>query len=190
MSNDDDLYPKGEAMSKVVLGMNVTLDGYVARTNGALDWMFPNIDAERTQSIVEELSEIDTFLMGRVTYEGMAAHWPTADDEIAPLMNRATKVVFSRTLSRLDWENCRLATRDPGAEIAELKQQGKTIGVAGGATFAQSLSEQRLIDEYNLTIHPVALGTGLPLFTAPINLKLLNTRVYDTGAVLHNYQPA
>ena len=64
-------------MSKVVLGMNITLDGYVARTNGELDWMLPNIDAERTTSIVEGLSEIDTFLMGRVTYEGMVAHWPT-----------------------------------------------------------------------------------------------------------------
>ncbi len=59
-------------MRKVVLGMNVTLDGYVARTNGELDWMFPNIDSERTESIAEGLSEIDVFLMGRVTYEGMA----------------------------------------------------------------------------------------------------------------------
>jgi dihydrofolate reductase len=161
-------------MSKVVLGMNVTLDGYVARTNGELDWMFPNIDAERTKSIVDGLREIDVFLMGRVTYEGMAGHWPTADDEIAPLMNSATKIVFSRTLSHVDWENCRLAKRDPAAEIAELKQrQGKTIAVAGGARLAQSLSKQRLIDEYNLTIHPVVLGTGLPLFTDPINLKLL-----------------
>ena len=62
-------------MSKLVLGMNLTLDGYVARTNGELDWMFPNMDAERTTSILEGLSEIDTFLMGRVTYDGMAAHW-------------------------------------------------------------------------------------------------------------------
>lgn len=178
-------------MRKVVLGMNVTLDGYVARTNGELDWMFPNIDSERTESITEGLSEIDVFLMGRVTYEGMAAHWPTADDEIAPLMNRATKIVFSRTLKKVDWENCRLAAGDPAEEIAELKRQpGTAIAVAGGARFAQSLSKQGLIDEYNLTVHPVVLGTGIPLFTDPINLKLLSTRAFDTGAVVLNYEPA
>lgn len=178
-------------MRKIVLGMNITLDGYVARTNGELDWMFPNIDSERTESITEGLSEIDVFLMGRVTYEGMALHWPTADDAIAPLMNRATKIVFSRTLQKVDWENSRLATRDPAEEIADLKRQpGTAIAVAGGARFAQSLAKQGLIDEYNLTVHPVVLGTGLRLFTDPLTLKLLSTRAFDTGAVVLNYEPA
>jgi len=106
-------------------------------------------------------------------------------------MNRATKIVFSRTLKKVDWENCRLAAGDPAEEIAELKRQpGAAIAVAGGARFAQSLSEQGLIDEYDLTVHPVVLGAGIPLFTDPINLKLLSTRAFDTGAVVLNYEPA
>lgn len=178
-------------MRKVILGMNMTLDGYVARPNGELDWMFPNIDSERTESISEGLSEIDVFLMGRVTYEGMAAHWPTADGPIAPLMNRATKIVFSRTLQKVDWANSRLATRGPAEEIKELKKQpGTAIAVAGGARFVQSLAQQGLIDEYNLTVHPVVLGTGLPLFTDPVNLKLLSTRAFGAGTVVLNYEPA
>jgi dihydrofolate reductase len=178
-------------MRAVILGMNVSLDGYVAGPHGELDWMFPNMDAEVMQSTIETLSEIDTILLGRVAYEEMAAHWPTATDQIAPLMNRATKIVFSNTLKRTDWESSRLATGDPGEEIARLKQQpGKTIGVGGGANFAQSLTRERLIDEYRLTIHPLALGAGLRLFADLINLKLIGTRAFDTGAVLHTYRPA
>ena len=76
-------------------------------------------------------------------------------------------------------------------EIAEPKRrQTKTIAVAGGVRFAQSFSKQRLIDEYNPTIYPVVLCAGLPRFTDPINLKLLDTRAYDPSAVLHNYRPA
>jgi dihydrofolate reductase len=76
-------------------------------------------------------------------------------------------------------------------KIAQLKRQpGKDIGVAGGARFAQSLSKQRLVDEYRLTIHPVALGSGMPLFAEAINLKLLGTRRFATGVVVHTYAPA
>jgi dihydrofolate reductase len=178
-------------MRTVILGMNVTLDGYVAGPHGELDWMFPNMDAEVMTSTIDTLSELDTILLGRVAYEEMAAHWPTAGDEIAPLMNTATKIVFSTTLERTDWENSRLATGTPSEEIARLKQQpGKTIGVGGGAKLAQSLTRDRLIDEYRLTIHPLTLGAGAPLFADPINLKLISTRAFDTGAVLHTYRPA
>lgn len=182
---------KETTVTKVVLNMNVTLDGYVARPNGDLDWMFPNINEERTKSIVDTLGDIDVFLMGRVTYQGMAAHWPTASDAIAPFMNRADKLVFSTTLDRLDWENARLATRDPEQEIAALKERPETtVAVCGGARFAQSLSAQGLIDEYSLTIHPVVLGDGMPLFNSPVDLQLLSTRVFDTGAVVHRYARA
>jgi dihydrofolate reductase len=175
-------------MRKVVLGMNITLDGYAAGPGGELDWMFPGIDEELNTAIVKALSEIDTFLMGRITYEGMASHWPNADDQIARLMNAAEKVVFSTELLSVDWERSRLATSNLVEEIARLKQQpGQTIGIAGGPQFAQAVIEARLIDEYRLTIHPVVLTDGKPLFNEPQRLKLTDAQQFNTGAVVHTY---
>ena len=175
-------------MRKVVLGMNITLDGYAAGPAGELDWMFPGIDEELNTSIVKALSEIDTFLMGRITYEGMASHWPNADDQIAKLMNAAEKVVFSTELSSVDWERSRLATSNLVEEITRLKQQpGQSIGIAGGPRFARGVIEAGLIDEFRLTVHPVVLADGKPLFDEPRRLKLLDAQRFDTGVVVHTY---
>ena len=76
-------------MRKVVLGLNMTVDGYMGGPHGELDWMFPQFSEDYMRSTSETLREIDTFLMGRVAYEGMAPYWPTATDEIAPIMNDA-----------------------------------------------------------------------------------------------------
>jgi dihydrofolate reductase len=178
-------------MRNVVLGMNLTLDGYAAGPNGELDWMFPNIDEELNRSIIESLGEIDTFVMGRNTYLGMAAHWPNADDEIAATMNEASKIVFSSTLATLDWQNSSLAKAEPKEELDRLKRlAGKNIGVAGGASFAQYVSGHDLVDEYRLTIHPVVLGAGVRLFADPLKLTLIGTETFSTGAVIHTYRPA
>lgn len=177
-------------MRKVVLGMNLTLDGYVAGPDGELDWMFPNIDEELNRSIIGSLGEIDTFVMGRNTYLGMAAHWPNANDPIASLMNAASKLVFSATLTTVDWQNSSLARAEPAEELDRLKrQQGKNIGVAGGAAFAQYVSGHGLVDEYRLTIHPVVLGDGKRLFADPLTLNLIDSETFDTGAVIHTYRP-
>jgi len=175
----------------VSLGMNVTVDGFVAGPAGELDWIYPHIDADLLTVIVASLTEIDTMLMGRVNYEEQAAHWPSQTDPIANLVNNHTKVVFSTTLHAVDWVNSRLATSDPAEEIANLRQQeGGTIGVSGGPTFAAGLLQQGRIDELRLTIHPVALGGGTPLFSAPQKLKLLRSRSFATGAILNTYHPA
>jgi dihydrofolate reductase len=146
-------------MRKVMLGMQVSLDGYVATVDGGLDWAFGNFDAELGASAMEALSQLDTALLGRANYEEQAAAWPNREGPMADIMNNLNKIVFSRTLEQVEWVNSRLATGTPAEEIARLKQQpGKEIGVAGGARFAQSLSKERLVDEYRLTIHPVALG--------------------------------
>lgn len=177
-------------MRKVLLGMNMSLDGYVATLEGKNDWVFANSDDELEAATLEVLRQLDTFLMGRVLFEEMAAHWPSAEGPRAAIMNSSAKVVFSNTLGNLEWENSRLATRSPAEEIARLKQQpGKTIGVAGGARFAQFLSKERLIDEYRLPIHPVALGRGKPLFADPIDLKLRDTQRFAAGVVVHTYAP-
>lgn len=111
---------------------------------------------------------------------------------MADIMNHLNKIVFSTTLQQVEWANSRLATGSPAEEIARLKQQpGKDIGVAGGARLAQSLSKEGLIDEYRLTVHPVVLGSGKPLFAdlpRPLNLKLVDEKTLASGVLVLTYQ--
>jgi dihydrofolate reductase len=175
-------------MRNVVLGLNMTVDGYIGGPHGELDWMFPQFCEGYVRSTAETLREIDTFLMGRVAYEGMAPYWPTATDEIAPIMNHAVKYVFSSTLTEVEWSNARLMTGDPLELIAELKgQPGRNIGIAGGARFAQHIVQANAIDEYRLAIHPVALGDGLRLFTGPSSLTMSHSESFDGGPVVNTY---
>jgi dihydrofolate reductase len=181
-------------MRKVILGVNISLDGYMAGPNGEMDWLFRTTDPAQLQAVTASLREIDTILLGRVGYLEQAASWPNQSSEMAELLNSRAKVVFSKTLTTLEWNNSRLATADPATEIARLKQQpGQNIVALGGARFAQSLVRLRLVDEYGLIVHPIILGGGLPLFkdlAEPLNLKLVNTATYATGAVQFTYVPA
>lgn len=181
-------------MRKVRLSMNVTLDGYVAGPNGELDWLFPNVTPAQQASVTEFLREMDTILIGHTTYLEQAAFWPTQTGEMATLMNSHAKVVFSSRLGALEWNRSRLAVSDVAQEIARLKREpGRDIYVTGGAQLAQSLSQRGLIDEYNLTIHPLVLGSGMPLFQEPseqIALTLVNTIPFETGAIQLIYQRA
>lgn len=178
-------------MRKVILYMHVSLDGFVATTDGELDWIFGKIDDDLNEWTVNLLSQVDTHVLGRVNYEAQCGYWPTATGELAPLVNEATKVVFASSLSSVDWQNTRLATRGLAEEIAALKEEpGKNIYVSGGAKLAQAASRLGLVDEYHLVVHPIALGTGLPLFADRIGLKLLSTRAFETGPVAMVYQKA
>jgi dihydrofolate reductase len=177
-------------MRKVILGMNITLDGYVVGPNGEIDFLFPTFTPAQMEMETESLREVDTIVLGRVNYLEMAAYWPTQITEMANLLNSHAKIVFSKTLDKLEWNNSRLATTDIAEEIAQLKQQpGKNIVVTGGPMLAQSLLRLGLIDEINLTVHPVVLGSGTPLFPELLNLKLLSTRTFDSGAIALTYQP-
>lgn len=177
-------------MRPVILSMNISLDGYLASSDGGLQWAFPRFDAELMSLNASELDETDTILMGRKTYEGMAAHWPNQNDPIAKIMNSAEKVVFSRTLKDVSWSGARLAKRPLAEEVASLKQaKGKRIGIAGGATLAQCAIAAKLIDEYRLLLHPVALGQGLPLFVEPLQLEQLDSTHLHSGVTITNYQP-
>jgi dihydrofolate reductase len=179
-------------MRKVVLGMQTSLDGYVATVDGKLDWAFAHFDAELGAAAMEALSQLDTILLGRVNYADQAAAWPKQQGPMADIMNHLNKIVFSTTLQQVEWANSRLATGSPAEEIARLKQQpGKDIGVAGGARLAQSLSKEGLIDEYRLTVHPVVLGSGKPLFAdlaRPLNLKLVDEKTLASGVLVLTYQ--
>jgi len=181
-------------MRKVILSMNVTLDGYVAGPKGELDWVFSSMDAAQMEWVTESLRTIDTILIGHTTYLQQAAAWPSQTSEMATLMNSHAKIVFSKRLTTLEWNNSHLATADAAEEIARLKQEpGKNIFVTGGATLAQSLSRLGLIEEYNLMLRPVVLGSGMPLFkdqSERLNLKLISTKTFETGAIQLIYQKA
>jgi len=133
-------------------------------------------------------------LFGRVTYEGMAAYWPSAKGEVAEIMNAIPKVVFSKTLARADWNNTRLVKGDAAREVRHLKQQpGKDLLIFGSAKLTASLTREGLIDEYRLGLNPVVLGAGSPLFkpeSRTMKMKLLEARALQTGCVLLRYEPA
>jgi dihydrofolate reductase len=131
--------------------------------------------------------------MGRITYEEMAAHWPTSGSDFARPMNEIPKVVFSKTLERAEWPETRIARGDLTEEIARLKREpGNDLIAYGGARLDQALSRLGLVDEYRLMVQPAALGAGLSLFKdlpVPLHLELIEARTYSTGVAIHVYRP-
>ena len=181
-------------MRQVVLQMGVTLDGYVAGRGGEGDWGLPSEHPDVRAWKVASLRKAGTHIMGRVTYEQMAEHWPDATGDYAAFMNNLPKVVFSKTLPAASWAGSRIARGDLAEEIAALKSApgGGIIMAHGGAAFVQALSRLGLIDEYRLVILPVALGTGLPLFkdlAKPLRVDLAEAKSFPDGTVIHVYRP-
>ena len=183
-------------MRKLFMFNMVSLDGFFAGPNGELDWH--NVDGEFNDFAIPQLDEIDTLLFGRITYELMASFWPTEealrdDPVVAEKMNSLAKVVFSRTLARVDWNNSRLVKENAAEEVAKLKQQpGKDLALFGSANLMASLLPSGLIDEFRVMVNPVVLGSGMPLFSAirsPLKLKLQKTRSFNNGNVLLYYEP-
>jgi dihydrofolate reductase len=180
-------------MGKVIVSNLVSLDGFFEGPNKGLDWHV--VDEEFFTYAKEMLRDADTLVFGRVTYELMAAYWPTAPrDEIADQMNKLPKIVFSKTLHKVEWNHTRLIRNNVKEEISKLKQQaGKDIVVLGSASVASSLLKLGLVDEYRVILNPILIGGGKPLFagiTERIRLKLLGTKVFSSGVALLRYQPA
>lgn len=178
-------------MRKVVLMMSVSVDGFVAGPHGHAG--AGEEPRELKQWKLARIRRAGTHIMGRVTYEEMASHWPTSTDDYAAPMNERPKVVFSTTLAKADWAKSSIARGDLADEIATLRSQsGGEIIAWGGATFAQALSRAGLVDEYVLVIRPVAFGGGLPMFRDlpdALELDLVEARTFDDGTALHVYKP-
>src|SRR5208282_2829653 len=169
----------------------MSLDGFFEGPNKKFDWFVP--DEEFLDYAKDLLRSVDTILFGRTTYEHMAAYWPSAPrDEIANAMNNLPKVVVSRTLKNVEWNNSRLIQGDVAEEISKLKQMpGKDIVIFGSATLASSLLQLGLIDDYRVILSPILLGGGSPMFTNMkhrINLKLAGTTLLKSGVVVLYYQ--
>jgi dihydrofolate reductase len=180
-------------MRKIFAFLMVTMDGY--DEGPAQEFDFWNIDPEFDEFSVKQLDEADTLLFGRITYEGMAAYWPTAaarqdSPAIADRMNGYPKLVVSRTLDRADWSGTQIV-RDP-AELAELKRQpGKDIALLGSSALTATLVRLGLLDELRIMVNPVALGAGRSTLRSVglSRYRLLRTRMFDSGNVLLCYQP-
>jgi dihydrofolate reductase len=175
----------------------MTLDGYIAGRDGDISWH--NVDEEFQELANAASNSGNTLLFGRVTYELMVRFWPTpeairADPVVAAGMNRSEKIVFSRTLQRADWNNTRLVKDDMLAEVKRLKQgSGKDLTVLGSGSIVSQLAEAGLIDEYQILLNPVVLGSGKTMFEGVkdrFSLKLVSTRVFSNGNVLLKYEPA
>jgi dihydrofolate reductase len=187
--------------------MSVSLDGFVAGSNGQKDWMFKTGDEESLAWSVDKIRQAGLIIMGRKSFETMAPYWPTATGPFAAPMNEIPKAVFTKkgfksidsmqtitgeqSPAMASWTEARVFHGDLAEVIRELKAQpGKPIVSLGGAAFMQSLIATGLIDEYHLAIHPVALGSGLPIFTGlqiPLYLKLGQVKVFPKGVIAQTY---
>lgn len=182
-------------MRRLILWNLVTLDGYFEGPKSwDFDWHETVWGDELERFSLEQMAAADLLLFGRVTYEGMAAYWPSEEGEIADVMNRIPKIVFSRTLGDAGWSNTTLVKDPPEEVVPSLKQQaGKDILLFGSANLAATLTEHRLIDEYRLCLTPVVLGGGNPLFkpsSKRLKMTLVDARPLTTGGVILRYQPA
>lgn len=185
-------------MRKVVLFMHISLDGFAAGPNGELDWI--SYDQELEQYAEEVVSTVGAPLYGRVTYQMMESYWPTVltnpsaskhELEHAQWVENVPKIVFSRSLDQVTWNNARLIKDNIAEEVAKLKQQpGKDLVIFGSPGLTHTFMQLDLIDEYRLTVNPIILGRGMPVFQdipAKTELTLLNQRTFNSGVVAFHY---
>lgn len=171
----------------------MTLDGYF---EGDQNWdlsFHESVWGEEMERIsIEQLNLADYLIFGRVTYEGMAAYWTESEGEIADLMNKIPKIVFSRTLETADWNNTTLIKENAADEIKKLKEQGDgDMYVFGSAKLSETFINENLFDEYRIAIAPVILGSGRTLFKNGIsaqNLSLMSSQELKTGGVILKYK--
>lgn len=180
-------------MKKVIAAINMTLDGFCDHTSGVAD-------EKIHQHYADLLRNAGTVLYGRITYQLME-YWRTvlenptgnkATDDFAIAIDSIPKIVLSRTLKNVDWKTAKVANQDLEREVLELKQQSGKDVLVGSPSLIVALTKLNLIDEYQLCVHPVIAGSGLPLFkniSEQISLKLIKTKTFDVGAVILYYEP-
>jgi dihydrofolate reductase len=185
-------------MRKLIVFNNVSLDGYFTDRNSDMSWAH-NQDPEWNEFTQENAGGGGELMFGRKTYELMAGFWPTEQAAqmmpvVAAAMNRSPKIVFSRTMDKPSWNNTRLVKGDIAAETRKLKQEsGPGLVIMGSGTIVSPLAQANLIDEFQIIVHPLALGDGRTLFdgmTAKLPLKMQRSRVFGNGNVLLCYVPA
>ncbi len=186
-------------MRKIVALMHVSLDSFTAGPNGELEWAI--VDEEIQHYVDDLLKTVDTALYGRVTYQMMESYWPTVpadpssskhDINHAHWVENVAKVVVSRTLKEVTWNNTRLVKENIAEEIRKLKEQpGGDIMTFGSPSLVQTLAQLGLIDEYCINLNPIVLGSGIPLFKGikeGTSLKLVGAQTFRSGVIGLRYQ--
>lgn len=181
-------------MGKLAVFNFVTLNGLFKGPNNDISWAH---EAQENGYAAEMLADRGALLFGRVTYELMAQYWPTPQafkdmPAVAKGMTEAEKIVFSRTLKKADWQNTTIVRDHVEDAVKQMKASGKTMTLLGSGSITTLLANQGLIDEYQLMVHPVALGGGTPFLDGlerRLDLKLTSTRGFKSGTHLLVYQP-
>ncbi len=186
-------------MRKLTMFNNLTLDGFFTDRNGTTRWAHERpADEEWNAFSSENASGGGALVFGRVTYDEMASFWPTPEAHkmlpvVARRMNEMPKIVFSRKLDKVSWQNTRLVKGDPAEEMRLLKKEaGPDMAIMGSGTIVSQLTAVGLIDEYQFVITPFILGKGRTLFEGvkdKLNLKLVNSRTFKNGNIYLRYQP-
>ncbi|MES1221559.1 MAG: dihydrofolate reductase family protein [Bacteroidota bacterium] len=184
-------------MKKIIAAINMTLDGFCDHTA-------MNANEEMHQHYADLVSNADSLIYGRITYQLMESYWPIIvknptgikpTDEFAVSIDNASKIVFSRTLKKVDWNNTTLKKEIIREEFLELKHSsdsGSKYILVGSPGLIVALTQLDLIDEYQLCVHPVISGGGLPLFkniSGRVNLELLKTKTFGAGQIVLYYEP-
>ncbi len=188
-------------MRKIIATEFYTLDGLMSDPEDKMEWVITSFDPELGKYESDLYDKADTLLLGRMTYKIFESYWPTVatnpdfpkeDIEMAYKLNNITKIVFSKSLKKVQWKNSIILNEISPKEIIRMKQSsGKHILIVGSASIVQQLTNLGLIDEYHLVFHPVILGKGKALFKNvenQIKLSLLKTTVFQNGVILTCYQ--
>jgi dihydrofolate reductase len=180
-------------MREITASFFMSLDGVVDAPH---EWHFPYMDEEAQAAAQAGVSDADTILLGRATYEEWASFWPGqgTDNPMAAFLNTTPKLVVSTTLDALEWDGSTLITGEVSAALDDVKQQpGKDIAIFGSGTLVRSLLLDGLIDELRLMIHPIVVGSGKHLFEGggqPQGLELVDSQIFGTGVLSLTYRPA
>ncbi|HXB91018.1 MAG TPA: dihydrofolate reductase family protein [Puia sp.] len=185
-------------MRKITAFNFISLNGFFEGPNGDIRWMMEHhVATGESAHTVEGLGAGNTLLFGRVTYDLMAGFWqsPIAYEQHAVTaegMNKAEKIVFSKTLGAVDWKNTRLVKENMSVEVRRLKQlPGRDMTILGSGSIVTQLTDEGLIDEYEVLVYPIALGKGTTLFDGlrhPHTLEFISARALKSGTVLLTYR--
>jgi dihydrofolate reductase len=185
-------------MRSLIVFNHVSLDGYFVDKKGDMRWAHKQ-DPEWNEFVAGNARGGGVLLFGRVTYEMMASYWPTPmaaqnSPAVAERMNNLQKVVFSRTLDKVSWKNTKLVKGDLATEVRKMKHEsGEGLVIMGSGTIVSQLAQEGLIDEFQIVVCPIVIGSGRTLFdgiTEKLNLKLTKSRTFGNGNVYTCYEPA
>jgi len=185
-------------MGKLTVYNFVSANGCFKGANDDISWAHKNASEEVSDFASENAQGGAILLFGRKTYEMMVSYWPTDEakknmPKVADGMNKAEKIVFSKTLKEAKWNNTRLINGDIEEEVKKLKKTSdKSMTILGSGSIVNQLAEKGLVDEYMIMIHPVAVGNGIPFLmdiSKNIELELTKTKAFKGGPVLLCYKP-